>query len=145
MDWKKEAIRDLRQHGYRQASIKNMEDKIAALESQKNSVKAVMTDTDPIMGGMSTQEDRWINLVCEQERLRYAKEAAGKLVDIVEGALDKLTPTERKVLDRFYIHFTRGHVERLMGELCCEQAQVYREKDRALHKFTIVMYGIPEY
>ncbi|MCD7860112.1 MAG: hypothetical protein LUH51_08170 [Firmicutes bacterium] len=37
-----------------------------------------------------------------------------------------------------------GNVDRLCGDLACEQSTVYRKRDKALRHFTIALYGLTE-
>lgn len=52
-----------------------------------------------------------------------------------------LTPEERLVLDRFFIHPEKGAADRLAGDLHLDVKTVYRRKDAALLHFTISLYG----
>lgn len=72
-----------------------------------------------------------------KERLRNARMWLSR----TEGALGVLTPEERLVLRLLYIAPRKGNVTRLCELLECEQATVYRRRDKALKKFTMALYG----
>lgn len=145
MNWKKEAENDLRNHQRRIDSLENSQEKIRALKDQMTSVKAGMSDSTPVIGGGNKAQENMINCIAECERLEYTIKAVERLVALVEKGLSTLTKEEQRVLDLFYIHRVKGHVEQLMEEMHLEQAQVYRVKDAALYKFTTSIYGLTEY
>ena len=62
----------------------------------------------------------------------------------MESGLGVLDEDERLVLDRFYIHRSKGNVNRLCEELGVEKPTVYRRRNRALYLFTIALYGAIE-
>ena len=145
MNWKKEAENDLRNYQRRVDSLDNAREKIRALREQMQSVKAGMSDATPIMGGGNRAQESMVNSIAECERLEYTIKATETLVALVEKGLSTLTDEERRVLDLFYIHRTRGHVEILMEELHLETSQIYRIKDAALYKFTTTLYGLIDF
>ena len=143
MNWKKEAVSDLRNYLYRKQSLENITEKIKALRYELEGVKAVKIDPTP--GGGNHMEDKRVNTICEIERLKLAYQATKKLVDIIERSLDLLSEQERIVLQLFYIERPRNYIEELSKQLNMEQANIYRVKDTALNKFTVLMYGIMDY
>lgn len=145
MNWKKEAENDLRNYQRRVDSLENAREKIRALREQMQAVKAGMSDATPIMGGGNRAQESMVNSIAECERLEHTIKATETLVALVEKGLNTLTDEERRVLDLFYIHRTRGHVEVLMEELHLETSQIYRIKDAALYKFTTTLYGLIDY
>ena len=82
-----------------------------------------------------------INNIALRQELHSAIEDTEKWLRIVDGALATLSPEERFILDRMYIHRHKGNVERVCDELKIEKTSVYRRRDAALRKFTISMYG----
>ena len=145
MNWKKEAENDLRNYQRRVDSLENSREKIKALQDQMKSVKSGMSDATPVMGGGNKAQENMVNCIAECERLEYTIKATERLVALVERGLNTLTDEERRVLDLFYIHRQRGHVERLMEEMHLETSQIYRIKDAALYKFTTTIYGLIDY
>ena len=83
------------------------------------------------------------NLVHRQE-LNWSYEQAQSWLKSTDRALSALTPEEKLVLHQFYICPERGSVDRLCSQLGVEQSSVYRKRDKALHKFTVALYGIAE-
>ena len=145
LNWKKEAIEDLRSYNDRKKSLDNMKAKITALELQYRTIRSSSADSTPVQGGASRTEDSWINNIVQRDRLRLTYQATKPLVALVERGLAGLTEQQREVLDSFYINHISGHVRRLSEKYHIEQAQVYRMKDEALRQFTINMYGLIDY
>ena len=141
MNWQKEAVNDLKSYIARKQSVESLKERILDLE--RRSVKLGGTsNSTPVQGGGNRNEEALVNNIAERERLNMALTAAQKLVDIIEKGLAVLTSEERLVLEKFYIDRPTMYLDRLCDELHCEQATVYRIKDRALYKFTVAMYGV---
>lgn len=145
MNWKKEAEYDLRNYARRLDSLEHTEEKVRALRERMLSVKAGISDDTPVQGGGNRAQESMINCIAEIERLELTRQATERLVRLVESGLEGLSDEERTVLDLFYIHRAKGHVERLMELLNVEQSRVYQIKDAAIYKFTITLYGLPEF
>lgn len=145
MDWQRVAADDLRRYETMQRSLISIPTKIRVLEDKAKSIKAGISDAEPVIGGSSRAEDRLISNIQERERLRLNYSVAKRLVGMIDGALSLLTDKERRVLERFYIlQHESGYVERLCNELGYEKTRIYELKNIALKKFTIAMYGIAD-
>ena len=57
----------------------------------------------------------------------------------LEQAMQVLTPEERLVAERLFIHPAKGNVQVLCQELGVEQSSVYRRRETALKKLAEVM------
>ncbi len=141
MNWQKEAVNDLKAYEARKLSIDNMKKRIRELEQRAIKLGSLSSDV-PVKGGASKSEDALINNIAERDRLNQNIDAVQCLLDIIDNGLSVLNDEERMVLNEFYINRSSQHIEKLCDELHCEQANVYRIKDRALYKFTIAMYGV---
>ena len=117
MDWKREAA-----------------DKLRLLEDRRKALSGMSMELGEMSG--VTLNDRAL-----RRELELRREEIAVWVALVEGALDGLDEEERLILDRFYIRPVRDRVDWLCQELGCEQAAVYRRKDKALRHFATVLYG----
>lgn len=143
LNWKKEAINDLRTYLQRKESVENIRERIEILEEQFVSLKGLSTDT-PVKGGMSRQEEKMLDNISERERLASSLKIAEELVKLTEKGLDVLEKRERQVLEGFYFERSDNHVEKLCERFHLEKTRLYEIKDNALRKFTIAMYGTVE-
>lgn len=143
MNWKVEAVRDLKTYSQRKESVENIQERIKVLDEQFKSLKGISAD-EPVMGGMSKQEEKWLDNIAERERLSFSLKIAEALVELTEKGLDVLDDRERQILEGFYINHTENHVDVLCDELHFEKSRLYQIKDKALRKFTIAMYGTVE-
>jgi len=144
MDWKREAIGKLRDYEPRKQAIRNVKAELAVLEDDLVNLPGVATDGIRITGSSGDRESsRLYNIARRVELERVLKQTRAQL-DIVRRALMMLTADERRVLDRFFMRPIPSHVGKLCGELNIERSGVYRLKDRALHRFTIALYGATE-
>lgn len=144
MNWKFEAIEKLKQYEAKKQSLTSIPEEIARLESAMQSIRSATADGTPVKGGGSGREDAMLSNIVHREELERSLEQAQKWVALVDAGLEILNEEERNILDRFYIHPERGSVDRLCGELGIEQSSVYRRRDKALHHFTLCLYGCSE-
>lgn len=144
MNWKFEAMEKLKQYEAKKQSLQSIPQEIARLELAMKSIRSATADGTPVQGGGSGREDMLLSNIVHRQELERSLEQAKKWVKIVEGGLAVLGEDERLILDRFYINPAPGNVDRLCGELGIEQATVYRRREKALHHFTLSLYGCIE-
>lgn len=144
MNWKYEAIEKLKQYEAKKQALRSIPEEISRLELAMGSIRSATADGTPVVGGGSGREDMMLSNIVHREELKRALEQARKWVDLVDAGLKILDEDERLVLDRFYINPAKGNVDRLCYELGLEQATVYRRREKALHRFTLSMYGYAE-
>lgn len=142
--WKFRAIDKLKDYTAQKAALQSLPEEIARLESEAYSIKSATSDGTPVKGGGSGREDRLLSNIVKREEHKAMLHRATLAVGVVERGLAVLNREERLILDRFYIHPNRGNVDRLCEELMCEQATVYRRRDKALYHFTVCLYGCTE-
>lgn len=145
MNWQKISIERLREYEARQQALTLIPEQIETLEMQFTSIRASQTDATAIRGGIGNKrEEALVNNIAMREELKKNLEIAKQEIEITEKGLAELTEDQRKILYRFFIARSHGHVEALCEELCVEKTRVYTLKDEALKKFTIACYGIVE-
>jgi len=83
-------------------------------------------------------------ITCAIEAISDSIACSAYLFGQVERGLTALDADERLVLWMLYIQPAKGNIDRLCGELCVEQATIYRKRDKALHRFTLALYGCME-
>ena len=144
MNWKFEAMDKLKQYEAKKQALKSIPQEIARLELAVKSIRSATADGTPVQGGGSGREDMLLSNIVHRQELESALKQAAKWVKIVEGGLAVLGEDERLILDRFYINPAPGNVDKLCEELGIEQATVYRRREKALHHFTVSLYGCIE-
>lgn len=143
MNWKAEATKDLKTYPQRKEAVENIKEKIKVLDEQFISLKGISAG-EPVMGGASKQEDKWLDNISERERLNFSLKIAEALVELTEKGLSVLDDREYQILESFYIKRADNHIENLCERFHLEKTRLYELKDNALKKFTIAMYGTVE-
>ena len=64
----------------RKASLNNLRDQILTLRLEQESIKACTADSEPVKGGGSKTEDRWIDNIVKTKRLSLAYSATRRIV-----------------------------------------------------------------
>lgn len=144
MNWKREAIDKLKNYEAHKLALESLPKEIRRLESAYTGIRSATTDGTPISGGGNTREDSMLSNIVHRDELKRRLKEARLWVAQVDKALSVLDGEERLVLDRFYIHRTKGSVGELCERLNLEKTAVYDRRDKALRHFTIALYGVAE-
>ncbi len=137
------SINRLKDYEKRKQSLENIKEQIKNLEMQFSAIRSATTDETPVQGGKGNRrEDMLIYNISKREELKYNYIIAEKEIHITEKGLAVLNENEKRILYLFYICRTKDYIERLCDELFASRTDVYRQKDAALKKFTIAVYGI---
>lgn len=144
MNWKREAIDKLKNYEAHKQALECLPKEIRRLESAYTGIRSATTDGTPVSGGGNTREDSMLSNIVHRDELKRRLKEARLWVAQVDKALAVLDDEEQLVLDRFYIHRTKGAVEALCESLNLEKSAVYDRRDRALRHFTLALYGITE-
>lgn len=143
--WKYRAIDKLKDYTAQKASLSNIPEEIARLESEACSIKSATADGTPVKGGGSGREDRLLSNIVKRGELAMMLDRAKLSVGIVDRGLSVLKEDERRLLDVMYIVQEKGAVNRLMNEYGLqEESSLYRRVNKALIRFTVAMYGATE-
>lgn len=124
-------------------------EKLQRLDAMRQAARGLRLELDRVAGEQGrltgdTCEDERMNLKVTCGDLQTALESTKLWLQAVEGALGALSPEERLILSRLYIYPEKGGVDRLCDDLGLEQSSIYRRRDKALHRFTVAMYGAGE-
>jgi len=147
MNWKREAIDKLKNYEAHREALGNIPKEIARLESSYTGIRSTANSVPvsvPVSGGESDREDSMLSNIVHRDELQRRLKEARLWVSQVDKAMGVLSDEERLVLDKLYIHPSKGAVENMCGLLDVEKATVYRRRDSALRRFTIALYGVTE-
>ena len=144
MNWKDEAKREIRNYKALKQSIPNIKERILSIQAQKTSLQS-SSDSTPVQNGGNKYEDRLLDLIVLEKRLRLTLKADQIRIDLIERGLSVLSETERDMLLEFADNRPSEAVEILRDRTGYERAQIYRIYDHALYRFTLAEYGIPEF
>ena len=143
MNFKKCAEEDLENYRRRLEAIQSIRERIEVLRAGMD-VKAVRTDKVAVLGGASKAEKNLVNSLYEIEKLKMSLKTTTQLCNIIKKGLDSLSDEEQTVLKIMYVEPINHPIDELCEMLNISKPQVYRIRDKALYKFTITCYGLPE-
>ena len=144
MQWKEEAIEKLKRYKAMQTAVKNIPEQICMLEASAVSLRSPAAPKLGGSGNIRGREDAMINNLAERQELEWSLARVKQWLAVMNRGLDALTPEEIIILQKLYLFPERGAVDKLCSDLGVEQATVYRKRDKALHRFTVAMYGFQE-
>ena len=114
---------------------------LTALRIAVQNLEQRITYIDKMISWCKKEEEQ-ISLRAEREELIALYRFRKADVQRIEQALAALDPQQRTILDRFYIHRSAYHIERLSEELGYERRAVYYHHDDALRCFALALYGV---
>jgi len=145
MNWKTEAVYKLREYNSKKKALANLEEKIKMKETEITAIRTSQLSQAPSHGtNENTAQDRLISSIAEKDELKLNLAIVRRQIAAIEHGLAALDEEQRTVLDLFFINRQQGYIGQLCDMLNVEVATVYRKKDEALRKFTVIMYGIIE-
>ena len=145
MNWKTEAVYKLREYNSKKKALTNLEEKIKMKETEITAIRTSQLSQAPSHGtNENTAQDRLISSIAEKDELKLNLAIVRRQVAAIANGLAELDEEQRTVLDMFFIDRQCGYIGLLCDMLNVEVATVYRKKDEALRKFTVIMYGIIE-
>lgn len=140
INWKKEAIEELKRLEDLKESIHHLNERIELTQNQLYNISAVQIGER--VGGSGDGDDVRLSKMVELEELKARKLITEKRVQLLQDCLDKLSEEQRLILNRFYIRRTSDYIEELEEVLFKSRAQIYYEKDNALRRLVRLLYGI---
>ena len=144
MKWKDEAMEKLKRYGAMQQALQNIPEELRRLKADATALRSASAEDISVKGGGGRREEALINNLVQRQELEWTLKQVKQWLTVADRGLAALTPEERLVLQRMYLYPERGAIDRLCTELGVEQASVYRKRDKALHRFTVALYGFPE-
>ena len=140
INWKKEAIEELKRLEDLKESIHHLNERIELTQNQLYNISAVQIGER--VGGSGDGDDVRLSKMVELEELKARKLITENRVQLLQDCLDKLSEEQRLILNRFYIRHTSDYIEELEEVLYKSRTQIYQEKDRALRRLVRLLYGI---
>lgn len=141
MNWKSEAMEKLRKYDAMCLAADNIPQEIRRLEEAATAIRSARTDGSFVQASGSRREEILLDNMMSRQELHWRLDQTQMWLSCMNKALAALSPEEKLVLQRFYIYPEKGSVEKLCQELGLENSSVYRKRDKALHRFTIALYG----
>ena len=144
MNWKQEAKERLSQLTALQNACRSLPVQIKHLEYEISRARSASFEPVAGKGCYGRGDDRLLDNIVRRQELCWALKRTRSRVRLIKMALDKLDPQEQMILQKFYVNPEDKPMERLCQELKIEKSSIYRYRDRALERFTMTFYGIPE-
>jgi len=141
MDWKQEAIEKLCKYEAMERAVENLQEEMKRLELEQTAIQSA----DPgrvSKGSTGRREDRLFTNIVKRQELENRLAQTENWIAQVKRGLAALSYEDRLILDRCFIHPEKCAVDALCYDLGAEKSTVYRKRDKALHTFTIALYGI---
>lgn len=141
MDWKNEAIDKLCKFAAMERAVENLQEEMKRLELEQTAIQSA--DPGRLSKGTTVRrEDRLLTNIVKRQELENRLAQAENWIAQVKRGLEALSYEEKQILSRCYMKPEKCAVDTLCYELGAEKSTIYRKRDKALHTFTIALYGI---
>lgn len=132
----KMAAKELRGIPDERIRLESLRTELEAINTALYSPRGATLSAVPTHGGGNRQEDKIVNIIDDpaREAIKRNIEITRKRLALIDAALDRLTPLERRLLEASYIG---EHVPmaKLMAETNYSDVQINRIKYAALSKY----------
>lgn len=126
-----------------EVALLNLTDEIAMLEEAKTSVNTGNCSGAPVTGsGCNRYEERLVKLIDLCDELKARRRNIQTNLECINRGLTPLSDYEKDLLNCFYVYGGRGVADKMMSRYHKERSTIYRDKDKALTRFTEALYGI---
>lgn len=143
MNWREEATEKLRKYDAMRQALTNISEELDRLEEEAQAIRSVQFDGPAVDTTMDRkQEEKLLNNLIQRQELTINYHQAESWLRTADRALGTLSSQEQLLLQKLYICPERGSLSRLCSELGVEQSSIYRRRDKALHRFTLALYGV---
>lgn len=141
MQWKYEAIADLKELTHKRAAMILIPEEVEALDEHITSIRSSATDAIRVDGGDDHRaEDALLDAITKRDKLVANLHVVKTQVDAIERALEGMPDNMRDILVMSFVD--RVSVDDIGDELHVERATVYRMRDKALRMLAIRLYGV---
>lgn len=140
MNWRDEAIKNLKDYRAKCAALENLRDDIRECEEALGSIRAADPDCVRVKSS-NVPNDSFLNSLTMRVELTESYLRAKAWVAKMDKAFSVLSREDITLLERMYIYPEPKAVDRIAGDLQIDVKTVYRRKDAALARFTIARFG----
>jgi hypothetical protein len=141
MDYRKLAEEELQQVGQLRTAERICRERLAELTEQLNNVRIPGLQKDPVRGGGTKTEERWLTVIAaKMDEERRLKQLSRRLKQF-DAAWAVLDDRDRAALDEWYIAGGNNCAERLARREHCEIRTAFRWRDEAIIRFARAFYG----
>lgn len=144
LDKRAAAIAAIKDYDSMRFIIRNTDSEITAEREKMTGVGSPNMDGMPHAYDPSATEERIVNGIDEIDVLKERYRQAVEYMNWFKPAWEQLTDEERYILGSFYGDegsYGSGTASYVAEYLCVEQAAVYRYKNRALDRLTVLLFG----
>jgi hypothetical protein len=143
MDYRVLARKKLKDFNKINASIYNLEERIAELNNILLKLDETLKDNKFLENKKTVlKKTRNRTILAEIEQLSQILIYRKSELRRIKRAFNSLAPNQQLILDKFYRNYEPNYLFKLMNELGYERRSIYYRKDQALRDFTLAMYGI---
>ena len=140
MNWRDEAINNLKSYRAKCVALENLRDDIRECEEAIGSIRAADPGCVRVKSS-SAPNDSFLNSLTMRAELTESYLRAKAWVEKMDKAFSALSREDFSMLERMYIYPEPKAADRIAGDLQVDVKTVYRRKDAALARFTIARYG----
>lgn len=115
-------------------------EELEILEEQKLNCKTAALNAPPEKAEI--YDDRLINILADMEDSRFRLNIVKHELLKIEKGLNGLSDYHRDIIETFFIEEADYAADELMERWYKERSSLYRDKNRALDKFTRCVYGV---
>lgn len=123
-------------------SIIQIQSEIETLDSEYASIKATNYDKMPVGSGENLQEEKLVTVIAKKDQKLAELDMNKRFIADMERLLEQLPDDERRVIERMIVNNDKYAAADLSDELGYESAQIYRIRNKALMRLSVLRHGV---
>lgn len=138
IDWKEEAISELRSYNSIKHSIESIRERIAILEA---AFEHINSPNGAGTGSRISRDTGYVENIAKRSELKTKLRENTRIINNIDSGLQVLNDRERVVIFAAYINPKDWDIEKLSEQLSIERTAIYKLRNKALGKYIKAVYG----
>lgn len=140
MNKKVQSIEMLKKYNILHGSLETIMEKIELAKMCQQAPKSVQMDK--FIASRTNLVSNPVQDLYEQiESLEIKAEMIKSEIELIDTVLDLMKIEDREILNIFFVKRPKNHVAVLCNKFQCEKSQIYRLKNRAIERFSVLMFA----
>lgn len=126
-----------------QTALRSLQEQIEFLESELTSCRTTSYDSIRLGRCMENlEEDRRLSIMAKLDDCRYRYRVLNEEMEQIDRGYAILSPYQQDLLETFFVSGEKNCAERIASRYYKERSAIYRDRKKALRRFTFAVYGV---
>ncbi len=140
IDWKAEAVKELRNYKFNVQGVKNLRERIEILDAQLEGIRSPGSTEGA--GSGRERDETYCDVITKRDNMRRRLDIIEREIQLIDKALSALSQPERDALVIRYINSEYNSIGHICSALHVERTKAYSICAGALQHFSAALFGL---